>query len=525
MNEQSKGDWQVPGSGAIFRKWRTRDHHAESDDRPIADSPSRGERVTWRQSATIARTVAVSTGLSIALGVAPEAAKSQGPPLPAIDVECIDAINDVYVTPSGLPPWNPSVLGNVVRCAVGIDLTVAEVADRLGSAGVEGVTPTSGVATYYIAYRTTRSEGQEGVGTARLYLPTALHPDAPLPALVATHGTAGLADRCAPSTLELVMDYLALPFAGQGFAVVAPDYAGLGNEGTQGYGDGADTAHSVLDSARALRKAVTPGSLAAGLIAVGHSQGGGAALSAHAFGGLYGDSDVLGVIPFAPGWPISTNGLSLVAHFPWLVPYDQILAPRTTLALYADAANFIGPGNATDYFRPEVRADIALAVENDCIFELLFSLPPLGQTFADVLDSGFLTTVADCMDGQPSCGPPGEAYVARAEANIVPVDAGGGPILILQGLQDVRATPERTACIVEKIESDGITPQVCTLSDAGHFDIVNRTVAFAAEWAFALATGAALPACVASDLPPCTAAIFADGFETGDTSAWSSTTG
>jgi len=141
-----------------------------------------------------------------------------------------------------------------------------------------------------------------------------------------------------------------------------------------------------------------------------------------------------------------------------------------------------------------------------------------------VLDPVFLDSVAQCLDGDPACGPPGEGYVARAEANIVPVDGGGGPILIIQGLEDVRATPERTACIIDKIEADGVDPQVCTIADADHFDIVARTVAFAAEWAFALAAGAPLPLCAADDLPPCVPDIFADGFESGDTARWSLTT-
>ena len=425
------------------------------------------------------------------------------PPLPELTIACTDSLEDVYVTPGKLPPWGPGVLGDVVRCAEEDELSVSQVQSRLGLAGVVGVTAFSGVKVVKIAYRTTRWEGQEGVGTARVYLPDTHHPDGPMPVIVATHGTTGLGDLCAPSKYELVSDYLALPFAGQGFAVVAPDYAGLGNEGVQGYGDNADTAHSTLDAARALRASVTPGSLAPGVIVEGHSQGGGAALSAHAFGGSYGDGDVIGVIPFAPGWAYETEGLWGVSHFPGLVPWYGISAAVVTLQLYADAANHVGPGHETDYFVEDIRADVEYAIQNECVFTFMATIQALGTTCADTLDPDFLQSVADCTDGLPACGPPGEGYLQRAEDNIVPIDPAMGPILIQQGMLDDSATPERTACIVEQLTAQGATVQVCTYGKADHFNVVEQSVAFGVDWAVALATGVPLPVCKANDLPAC----------------------
>ncbi|MCP5112947.1 MAG: hypothetical protein GY953_19140 [bacterium] len=53
------------------------------------------------------------------------------PPTPELTIACTDAVEDVYVTPDDLPPWGPSVLGDVVRCAVGSEMSVAEVDQRL----------------------------------------------------------------------------------------------------------------------------------------------------------------------------------------------------------------------------------------------------------------------------------------------------------------------------------------------------------------------------------------------------------
>jgi hypothetical protein len=474
----------------------------------------------------------VVSALAIAAGALPTLAAGSAsapgappPPLPTLTIPCTDSAGDVYVTPAGLPPWGPGVLGDVVRCSVGTTISAVEMETRLVAAGVEGVTPISGATTYLLAYRTTRRDGVEGVGTARLYLPDTLHPEAPLPVVVSTHGTVGLADHCAPSKDESISDYIVLPFVGQGFVVIAPDYAGLGNEGVQGYRQKRDTGHSALDAARAAREAVLGAALAPGTIVSGHSQGGGAALSAQAFGASYGDDDVLGVVAFAPGWSYDTEGLRLLVRFPGFILYSLANAPFPTLELYADAANYLGAGQEVDYFHPDVRAGVFAAIGSDCIVALHFSLPPLGTTFADVLDPDFVSTADDCFQQEAGCGPPGEEVVDRAAANIVSADSSGGPILVLQGMEDTVATPASTACIVEKLTDDGATPQVCTLADAEHSDIVGRTIAFAADWAFALAAGDSLPTCDPHDLPDCGDLVFADGFESADTTAWSTTVG
>ena len=106
---------------------------------------------------------------------------------------------------------------------------------------------------------------------------------------------------------------LALPWAGLGYAVIVPDYAGLGNEGAQGYLDNRDQAHSLLDGARALRKLLSPGALSSDILAVGFSQGGGAVLSAQALAKSYGaDGELVGAIVFAPEWPTRMNSFGFL---------------------------------------------------------------------------------------------------------------------------------------------------------------------------------------------------------------------
>ena len=428
---------------------------------------------------------------------------SATPTPPELTISCSDAIDDVYVTPQGLPPWDETVLGDVVRCSLDEVLSVAMLRDELEGVGVEDVEPIAGATVYRIAFRTTRWEGEEGISSARLYLPDTLAEGQPLPVVVVNHGTVGLADHCAPSKYPTISAEMTLAFSGSGFVVIAPDYAGLGTDGIQGYGDNADTAHSSLDAARAVRKIVTPQSLAPGTIAVGHSQGGGASLSMHAFTASYGDGDLLGIIPFAPGWTVDTESLYWVSHFPNLVAWSIAAAPPVGLQMYADAANHVGPGHEVDYFDDAIAGDVADLIENQCILGLAVQMPLLAATFGGALDDSFIESVAACTEGSASCGPPGQGYLERAEANIVPLDPASGPILVIAAMLDDRATPEEVACLVESALDDGAEVQVCTDAGAEHLDITARQAAFAVEWALALAHGTPLPPCAESELPAC----------------------
>ncbi len=425
------------------------------------------------------------------------------PTPPELTIACSATIDDVYVTPQGLPPWDETVLGDVVRCSLDEVLSVSMLRDELVGVGVEDVEPIAGATVYRIAFRTTRWEGVEGISSARLYLPDTLAGGEPLPVVVVNHGTVGLADHCAPSKYPTISAEMTLAFAGSGFVVIAPDYAGLGTDGIQGYGDNADTAHSSLDAARAVRNIVTPQSLAPGTLGVGHSQGGGASLSMHAFADDYGDGDLLGIVSFAPGWPTDTDSIYWVSHFPNLVLWSVATALPVGLQMYADAANHVGPGHEVDYFDASIAADLADLVENQCVLSLSVQMPLLTTTFGNALDEAFIETVAACTEGSASCAPPGQGYVERAEANIVPLDPASGPILFVAGMLDERSTPADVACIVESAVDDGAQVQACTDAGAEHMDVTTRQASFAVEWATALALGAPLPPCAESDLPAC----------------------
>ncbi|QGN38073.1 alpha/beta fold hydrolase [Klebsiella oxytoca] len=114
--------------------------------------------------------------------------------------------------------------------------------------------------------------------TAAVFIPFGATPEGGWPVVVWAHGTVGVANHCAPSLnprsdrdKQYLNTWLSL-----GYAVVAPDYAGLGSSGLHHYLNARGEAWSVLDGVRAALKQFP---LKNELILVGQSQGAHAAFA------------------------------------------------------------------------------------------------------------------------------------------------------------------------------------------------------------------------------------------------------
>ncbi len=367
------------------------------------------------------------------------------------------------------------------------------------------------VNVYRIAFRTTRGNGSAGVSTARVYLPQT-PAELPLPVLVGAHPTEGIADSTAPSMSPTSNEDLALPWAGLGGAIIVPDYAGLGNEGVQGYLDNHDQAHSVLDGARALRKFLSQGALEKRVGIIGYSQGGGAALSAQALASTYGDGDVAFVIAFAPEWPTRDNSFQFVTMLenPDLltietgISYDVVEVMRT----YAYFANYVGTKHADDGFPASERSDFDGSI--NAMNEVVLGgwIQGVAPTISGFIDDTFRTTTLACITkgaSDASCVDPGKSFYAFMQNDYVKADPNGAKVLFVQGLADyVMPAPAEGACNVDKLVSDGLEPQVCVDAPAQHTDVVGRNTDFALSWASALLAGKDLPACTQGVImPPC----------------------
>ena len=432
---------------------------------------------------------------------APLASDAGTPEPPPTRTTCEDSVEAVYAAVvEGTPTMEQR--GEIVRCAYRGWISQAEATTRLATRGVAGVMPTSGVHQWLVAYRTTRRGDVPALGTAEVLLP-AMPATTPMRPLVAAHGTTGIADVCAPSRVPGVSDYLALPWAATGWAVIAPDYAGLGNAGVQGYGDNDDTGRSTLDAARALRALLPADALDARVVMTGHSQGGGAVLSAQALEPSYGAGGELAlVIPFAPGW---ASGRSVDGYrFPAVPTSFGGGAPAAiaSIFLYAWASNTLGAERAGEPFAASVRAPVLEALERDCVFMLASSLPSIAPTFGQLLDETFRAGVVSCADGGPCSGAPSALWDWQA-ANVLASAAGGAEVLLVTGTADTLATPADVSCTVAHMTESGVTPRVC-VDGSTHFDVVERNTAFAMASASAMLDSADPPACPgAGVLPAC----------------------
>jgi pimeloyl-ACP methyl ester carboxylesterase len=147
--------------------------------------------------------------------------------------------------------------------------------------------PKNASSAYKLTYSTSGLGGIAATSTGLVLLPPGKAPRGGWPVLSWAHGTQGIADECAPSNSgpynkDRETEYLD-HWLGEGYALVASDYAGLGTPGDHAYLDGESVAHNVVDMVTASHHfgetiLPTDKSLSSTWVSLGHSQGAGAAI-------------------------------------------------------------------------------------------------------------------------------------------------------------------------------------------------------------------------------------------------------
>ncbi len=247
--------------------------------------------------------------------------------------------------------------------------TAAEAdAPRAGTAAADGVAPglrgkivsirpltnaaalPSAARNWYVTYVSEGATGKAVTVSGTVAVPRTPPPPGGWPVISWAHGTTGTADVCAPSAdtpTGPAHDYVSIAattldaWVARGFAVVQTDYEGLGTPGEHPYMNGRSAANTVLDMVRAARRADRR--IGRDWFAVGHSQGGHAALfSAVAEAGRT-DVRLRGAVSIAPGgW-----GLSQTA------PYIQSGQPGAEYAVAFLPTLLIGAAAADPSVKPD----------------------------------------------------------------------------------------------------------------------------------------------------------------------------
>lgn len=165
----------------------------------------------------------------------------------------------------------------------------------------------TGTTIYRIQYTSVDLDGTPVPATGFVALPysplapTAGHDDAAYNLVAYAHGTSGLYAGCAPSNGPAFFDYDTWkPLVDRGYAVVATDYAGLGNNHTDHkYCSFSAQAADVYYSVKAAQKAFGA-VLSRKWVSFGHSQGGGAVWKLAESNYVRNDTAYLGTVAIGP---------------------------------------------------------------------------------------------------------------------------------------------------------------------------------------------------------------------------------
>lgn len=244
-----------------------------------------------------------------------------------------------------------------------------------------------------VMYRTTGPDGRPVAATGTVALPNGPAPEGGWPIVAWDHGTTGIGAKCAPSrgigpSLQGAGGMLA-EFVKRGYAVVQPDYVGMGVNGVKHpYLNGKSAAYATFDLVRAAR--AIDSDVGKAWYVVGHSQGGQAALwSAHHAIEYAPELELKGAVAIAPGNAFHLMPSLVAQRDATAEPYVGIFLLLVNGAAAADPA--VKPA--------EILAPAGLAAAerawSGCIADQGEPLPSIAEVLKPDADLGPLTTALE----------------------------------------------------------------------------------------------------------------------------------
>ena len=320
----------------------------------------------------------------------------------------------------------------------------------------------AGMEAWRVKYWTTDATGRPREVTGIVVAPREAIPAQLRPVLAWTHGTWGVASKCAPS---LSTNFWAvtpgLQAVAKGDVVVAPDYPGMGSSGMHPFLVGVDTARSVIDGVRAARQ--IPGAAAGSRYAVwGESQGGHAALWTAQEARRYApELTLVGAAAAAPPTALLDNLR--------LSPNKSV---RAFFMAYIGAswAKHYGAPLAT-FGGPQTQGIITRLAANNCIE--LHAKPKLG-TILGIVTVQSRTKNLDLGRVEP--------WASLARRNSVSTGRFGVPLLIAQNAKDDLVAPSVTAAHVRALCRSGNRVRQIAISGEGHATSAKDSAAATLAW-------------------------------------------
>lgn len=326
--------------------------------------------------------------------------------------------------------------------------------------------PTIGGTTWLVLYRSVGAKGETVPVSGVVTVPDGDPPEGGWPVISWGHGTTGVADVCAPSRLQVdpttgvyttAMDEVTADLVEDGYAVVRTDYEGLGTPGPHPYLMGKSAGAAMADLVRAARD-LSP-DLSTRWLAMGHSQGGHAALFTSRFAGAYTPGlELEGIVALAP--PSQLGAVVEMLD----QPQEEDAGGRAEAA-DSGSTSFLGPLVTSAAWTAEVPAENILSrrgeallpqLEERCIAELQGEDSLGGISPREFLDPG-----ADLSRVQ-------EVVEANDPAALTP----DVPVLVLQGAKDEVVPHQLTDRLVRQYEERGSDVDHVTEPEASHLSVL-----------------------------------------------------
>ncbi len=284
----------------------------------------------------------------------------------------------------------------------------------------------STLAATRVLYHSRTSAGRDVAASGIILVPQGPPPEGGWPVVVDAHGASGIARDCAPSLMrDLYHGNQMMRFVEQGYAVVAPDYAGLGTDGRHELVNKTAEANDVIAAVRAAHE--VRADLSPEWVLWGHSQGGGAALAVAERQRLAPLDGYLGAVVTSPASDLP----ELARHVATSPGYGAFAA------LLAAGANNSDPKVPVErILSPEAFSRVGIA-DSGC-------LGVASAAYAD-LTGDALVTKAYWND------PHFNRYLRENSTGGLPV---GGPVLLLQGEADT---------VTPRAVTDEVAASLCEL--------------------------------------------------------------
>lgn len=309
-----------------------------------------------------------------------------------------------------------------------------------------------GARGWRILYTTTTADGSPATASGLVVTP-GHSGEEPAPVIAWAHGTTGFATRCAPSLLaepfEAGAMYSLDRVIRRGWAMVAPDYTGLGTPGPHPYLIGAREAHSVLDAVRAAQQ-IQEADLATETVLWGHSQGGHAALWTAQLADDYApDLDLLGVAALAP----AADVVALATSLPDVVGGELFAA-------YVIAAY-------TGHYDELVLAEQVIPPARTLVREMA------GRCLAEPsILASVVSVLSLSRDQSVYAEPPAEGALGQRLRENVPTGPFDMPVLVGQGEADGLVLPEDQAAYVDRLCAAGPSLDYRTYPERDHIGLI-----------------------------------------------------